>query len=72
MNIDSSERQANVLVTCLGFAFPGVPLPYGRTGEECEAVPETAAAEHPDYHAAHVAFGRRRVSPRMYLYPCKR
>lgn len=32
-----------------------MPLSDGRTSEERKALPEAAAAEHPDYHGAHVA-----------------
>lgn len=39
----------------------GVPLPDGRAGEERQAVPQTAAAEHPDHHAANLALRRRFV-----------
>jgi len=33
----------------------GVPLPNGRTGEECETMSEAASTEHPDHHAADLA-----------------
>ena len=34
----------------------GVPLPDGRSGEECQAMSETAPAEHSDHHAAVLAY----------------
>lgn len=44
----------------------GVPLSNGGASEECEALPETAAAEHPDHYGAHVAW--RRWWQQMLIY----
>lgn len=38
-----------------------MPLPHGRPGQECQAMPQTAAAEHTDHHGAQLANGRRCV-----------
>jgi hypothetical protein len=50
----------------------GVPLPDGRTGEECEAMSEAASAEHPDHNAAHLALRWEYVAHLVHYVPVEK